>query len=275
MTRPMTLDEKIRFKSYFPNLDVDTAVVSGEATPAYNCIAWTVGVTNNWLWPGSHISDFDKFYKKYGLVRSAAGPVAAWGLVETDMTHGSISGAGHGPRWESKCGADLRIQHGRTELEGTLYGHIITYYAPVSLSEFASEKNVKLPMNEKKQLTKEETDAIKAEIQNLPQELVSSFEKYFKEWKATWFSGKFAFDSNPDTRKYTSEFDRLADMDTAIIPLVVDKLTEEDNFFALSLYEKLQRNPHLLVARNADDDSIMEGEQGRAYRTIMAYLRNR
>ena len=42
MSRPMTSAEKQRFRGYFPNLDVNRAVVTGEVSTVYNCIAWTV-----------------------------------------------------------------------------------------------------------------------------------------------------------------------------------------------------------------------------------------
>ena len=38
MTRSMTPAEKTRFHGYFPGLNVDAAVVTGEATSVYNCI---------------------------------------------------------------------------------------------------------------------------------------------------------------------------------------------------------------------------------------------
>ncbi len=53
MARAMTQAEKQRFKGYFPSLDVNRAVVTGEMSAVDNCISWTVGVTNRWLWPGN------------------------------------------------------------------------------------------------------------------------------------------------------------------------------------------------------------------------------
>src|SRR5438105_4800270 len=103
MARPMTAAEKSQYSKWFPNLNVNAAVVTDNATPAYNCIAWTVGITNRWLWPGSTLALFDAFYKGFGLVQASTGPIATWGHSAAQMTHGSISGAGHGPRWESKC----------------------------------------------------------------------------------------------------------------------------------------------------------------------------
>jgi hypothetical protein len=104
MLRQMTPVEQTRFQGYFPNLNVTATLVTDNATPIYNCIAWTVGITNRWLWPGSSIGKFDAFYRGFGFTQSGNGPIAAWGQSTSNMTHGSISGPGHGPRWESKCG---------------------------------------------------------------------------------------------------------------------------------------------------------------------------
>lgn len=120
--RPLTAVEKTRFQGYFPSMNVNNVVVSGEATDVYNCIAWTVGSTSAWLWPGSSLAHFDSFYSGYGFTRASDGPIAAWGHSTSDMTHGSISDPGHGPRWESKVGEDLRIQHGLGEMAGAPMG---------------------------------------------------------------------------------------------------------------------------------------------------------
>jgi predicted transcriptional regulator len=61
-------------------------------------------------------------------------------------------------------------------------------------------------------------------------------------------------------------------MGEQIIPLVVAKLIESDNFFALQLYERLQQKPNLLIEINIKDDLILEGEQGRAYKTVKKYF---
>jgi hypothetical protein len=98
MARPMTAAEKQRFRGYFPNLDVDRAVVTGAASTVYNCLSWTVGYTDRWLWPGGSINHFDTFYRGFGFIRATDGPIAAWGHSTSTMTHGCISGPGHGPR---------------------------------------------------------------------------------------------------------------------------------------------------------------------------------
>ena len=61
MARTLLPAEKQRFQRFFPSPNVDQAVVTGERSPVYNCISWTVGITDRWLWPGSSIADFDAF----------------------------------------------------------------------------------------------------------------------------------------------------------------------------------------------------------------------
>ncbi|HEX7377308.1 MAG TPA: hypothetical protein VF278_09360 [Pirellulales bacterium] len=85
MPRQLDALERQRFKAFFPNLDVDRAVVTGEGSTVYNCIAWTVGMTHRWIWPGNALADFDAFYYRFGIVRSGDGNIAAWGLSATDF----------------------------------------------------------------------------------------------------------------------------------------------------------------------------------------------
>ncbi|MFH0893431.1 MAG: hypothetical protein V2A54_03255 [Bacteroidota bacterium] len=275
MSRIMTPVEKERFRGYFQNLNVDQALVSGESTKVYNCISWTVGVTTQWLWPGSNLTDFDTFYMRYGLTRAANGQVAAWGHASNNMTHGCISGIDHGPRWESKCGSDLKIQHDLNELTGNSYGRVIAFYTKTHKLESKSLKLKDLLMKDKKQISKEEIALINEEIIKLPKKVVLDFETNFTYWKKTWFKGLLAIDSNPTSRVGSLEFFRLVDMGEKIVPLVIQKLMDEENFFALQLYERLQKQPNLLIEHNVNDDIILEGEQGRAFRTVKTYFKNK
>ena len=72
-----------------------------------------------------------------------------------------------------------------------------------------------------------------------------------------------------------TEYDVLIAMGPAIIPLVVESLAEPDNFFALQLYDAIQPNDQLLVQFEADDERILEGEQGRAQRVVQSWFANR
>jgi hypothetical protein len=276
MPRPMTSQEKAQFQSWFPKLNVDDAVVTGEVTSVYNCISWTVGVTDRWLWPGASLSNFDAFYRGWGFARAENGPIAGWGRSSADMTHGNVSGPSHGPRWESKCGGSLRIQHGLTELEGATYGRVLVFYARALDAEAPAaailEQLISASNIETMQLTDEDKAALQHLIAGIPEDLRQAYASAFGAWKATWFSGSLAVDSNPYSRAHGKEFDALVALGPEILPLVVNSLAEDDNFLALALYDSIQPDQKAIVQFDADDPEILEGEQGRAKRTVKAWL---
>ena len=281
MARNMTSAEKKRFKKYFPNLDVNKAKVSGAATTKYNCIAWTVGVTNRWIWPGSNLSDFDRFYNSKGFIRSSNGPVAAWGHMKTNMTHGCISGVGHGPRWESKCGSDLRIQHGLNELVGSMYGRVIAFYKKQTLLladatdiELRLGNASKLKGARKVKLRKEQSEALLSVLKTVHEKRLVEFEELFEAWRETWDAPHTAHLSDPGFVRYNPEFAALTAMGDDIIPLIVQKLVDPNNFFALQLYDSLQSDSASVIEIEPDDDSVFDGEQGRAAQTVERWIAN-
>lgn len=129
-----TPTQKSTIEGYFPNLKTWTVV--GPATGSYNCIAWSVGVTNQWIWPGNTVAIFDAFYASYGWSVSANGnreykkrkvALYANNSDPNDCTHGSRET--HDCGWdESKLGSLEQIMHVRSELEGGFYGNVIRYY---------------------------------------------------------------------------------------------------------------------------------------------------
>jgi hypothetical protein len=278
MARQMTAAEKTRFRGYFPNLDVDRAVVTGEVSAVYNCISWTVGITDRWIWPGNALANFDTFYHGFGFVKAGDGTIAAWGLSASNMTHGSVSGPGHGPRWESKCGNDLRIQHGLDELTSSSYGHVLAFYRRSRTQPAAYEEAREEVMKEKvtrSYLSAAQKRALNEEKKEILEELRAAFDQAFAAWKRTWFSGGLAISSNPHTRAVGTEYDALIALGPAILPLVVEQLADPENFLALQLYDALQPNEKLLVQFEPDDERIVEGEQGRARRVVQAWFANR
>jgi hypothetical protein len=273
----MTAAEKQRFQGYFPNLNVNQAVVTGEMSTVYNCISWTVGLTDRWLWPGSSISNFDAFYRGFGFIRAGDGPIAAWGHSTSNMTHGSISGPGHGPRWESKCGSELRIQHGLNELAGSTYGRVVAFYRRGRQLEAVFAPLLEKRMKDKiakTRLTAGERKLLRDQISNVPADSRTAFETAFSAWKETWFSGGLAINSNPHSRAVGNEFDALIALGPSILPLLIEKLADPENFLALQLYDAMQPNEHLLVQFEPDDERILEGEQGRARRVVQAWFAN-
>ena len=277
MARPMTPAEQARFRAAFPNLNVKLAVVTDDSANIvnYNCIAWTVGITSRRLWPGPTIIDFDAFYRGYGYTRSSSGPIAAWGSSRASMTHACISGEGYGPRWESKCGTDLRIQHGLNELVGSTYGRVVAFYDEERgmNAEFRDKlEAVKREVLARSYLTESQRQALEAQTQGISAALRKRFDAAFAAWKQSWSRGGLAFSSNPRDRAVGKEFDRLIALGPAIIPLVVEKLADPENSFALQLYDTIQLDPNLVIHFPADDPRILEGEQGRARRVVQVWL---
>lgn len=278
MARAMTPAEEQRFQSHFPSLDVKQALVTGEASHLYNCISWTVGVTNRWLWPGNTIAQFDTFYRGFGFLRSSSGPIAVWGHSTSNMTHGCISGPGHGPRWESKCGGDLRIQHALGELTGASYGRVVAFYTRSRTLPAVDEpivEDIVKDQDSQSYLTASQKQALDAERDAVAAELRNAFEKAFKAWKRTWFRGGLAINSNPHSRAVGKEYDSLIALGPQILPLVVEKLADPENFLALQLYDAMQPNEQLVIHFEPDDERILEGEQGRARRVVHAWFANR
>ncbi len=272
LPRKLTAAEKATFLASFPLLDVDFTIVTGEPSGAYNCISWTVGVTNYWHWPGSTLANFDSFYAQFNLVRKTKGHVAAWGHADNNMTHGCISGPTHGPCWESKCGSLARIQHCLNELNGPVYGHVIAYYGykRIVVGPFFPKYLLKY-MKEKKEFTKEEIRLIKQLCTEVDDKIKTAFEASFKTWKNSWMRGEISSVSDPYARTKTGEYRELISLGKTIVPLLVNKLMDESNFLALSAFEQLA-GKRLMIAINADDETVLEGEQGRAYRTVKNYL---
>jgi hypothetical protein len=63
-------------------------------------------------------------------------------------------------------------------------------------------------------------------------------------------------------------------MGKEIVPLLVNKLMDESNFLALPAYESLA-GKRLSIAIDSKDEKVLEGEQGRAYRTVKLFLGSR
>jgi hypothetical protein len=279
LPRNLTASEKTVFHNDFPLLDVDFTIVTDEPSGVYNCISWTVGVTNYWHWPGSKLTDFDNFYNQFGLQRKTKGFVAAWGANDNAMTHGCVSGPTHGPCWESKCGSLARIQHCLNELNGPVYQHVIAYYSwkkiiigpqfPIPLPKYLIQY-----MKIKRVFTAEETALIKELVKAVPAAIKADFEKKFRAFKNSWFKGSLSSSSDPYARNKSAEYREITSMGKEIVPLLVNKLMDESNFLALPAYESLA-GKRLSITIDSKDEKVLEGEQGRAYRTVKLFLGSR
>jgi hypothetical protein len=265
-------------------MKVDAVVVTDETTNRYNCVSWTLGITTSWIWPwGLHNptkAEFDALYGNYGFSPSNSGPIAAFGTNTHSMTHGSISGPEHGPRWESKCGAWLRLQHGLSEMEGgSLYGDVFGFYSRASVvTTDVQQADVGLQtlrkvqtMKELLSLTADQLNNVHVRAARVDKQLKERFDKAYAAWKATWSHPLIAVSSAPVARTKTNEFQELISLGPGILPLLMEKLTDPDEFFALMAVDRLAR-PELHVLRDLDDEAVLLGDQGRAIETVLRWI---
>lgn len=244
--RPMNPQEKQMFKSWFPKLDVEEAVVSAPATPRYNCISWTTGNTRSWDWPPSMYPKetpqgaFAKYYSERGFTPISAEDAAKVGgdqeLVAywedpNGPTHGSVAGNSHGPRWESKCGQAARIQHGRDELESQVYGKIEGYWLKTGESQV-----------EVREIPPETTRRLDAKlalrILQVDPKVAEGFEKAYSQWQVDRSSPAMMMSSNPADYLKSESYEKLVGLGKEALPLWVSKMRQGD-FFCQYAVQKL------------------------------------
>lgn len=251
-------------------MNVVAVVVSDEPTRQYNCLAWSLGISTTWLWPwgqrNATKTEFDELYASFGFLPASTGTIAAFGFDLDNMTHACVCGPGHGPRWESKCGAWIRLQHGLTEMEGgVLYGSVLGFYNK-------AEETERLTMMKIQPLSKADYKFIRERLQHIPAEIKKDFETAYSAWKEACQHPFILASSNPHSRTQTPTFLDLISLGPVIIPLLMDKLTHEEEFFALLAVDRLIR-PEFVVSHEPDDPAVVLGEQGRAIETVRQWIR--
>lgn len=137
--------EKKDLQKDYPKLKGKRVKITGDCTSRYNCIAWSVGDTSHWAWPGNTETDFDEFYEKNGCLPAPRGtPLTKADIVlwakDGEPTHACRKLVGK--TFESKCGATWRITHGLRDLSSQIYGKPYKGYLcnPDSKKNFFSER---------------------------------------------------------------------------------------------------------------------------------------
>src|SRR5713101_1364617 len=112
-------------------------------------------------------------------------------------------------------------------------------------------------------LTDDQLKILRAQRSRVPRKVQTAFDTAFRVWKGSWFRGGLAFSSDPHTRAVGTEFDALIALGPGILPLLLEALSDPENFLALQLYDAIQPNERLVVHFGPEDERIVEGEQGR------------
>ena len=132
-------------QALFPKLQRAPFRVTSPPDPAYNCIAWAAGDTNDWWWPLENPEDA---YWPEGVLRTRTlesfrdvfatlgYTVCAGERSEVDADKIALFADGLGipthaarqlpnGRWTSKLGSGEDIEHELHDLEGDLYGKVV------------------------------------------------------------------------------------------------------------------------------------------------------
>ena len=130
-------------RSGFPRLMETNFELLAPGTDRFNCIAWSAGITDRWVWPGANVVDFDKLYAEHGYRRLADPDYSVQPGVEKVVLYAKVTKDGsltatHAARqeaagtWSSKLGQCPLIRHQTPEdLVGPAYGLPIAVYIRV------------------------------------------------------------------------------------------------------------------------------------------------
>jgi hypothetical protein len=275
VARSLTPNEQVYAKQMWPNMDAAAVVVTDEPTLRYNCLAWSLGIQTSWIWPWGLAAvskaEFDVLYASFGFLPVSSGSVAAFGLGPDNMQHACVSGPGHGPRWESKCGAWVRLQHGLAEMEGgVLYGSVVGFYAR---SEDAGQGQAgRLATMKTQTLSKADLKFLRERVQRVNPETRQRFDAAYRAWKEACEHPFILASSSPHARTQTPTFLELLALGTDIVPLLMEKLTHPDEFFALLAVDRLIR-PEFVISHEPGDPAVVLGEQGRVIETVKQWIR--
>lgn len=222
---------------FLDSLADDDYIISSYNDCRYNCIAWTGGIYNLWIWPPYEFSDFynknaalsfANFYscERYiGCARYTNKNATRENSVidlygsrdstsEFKYTHATIcNGADynkHGYAWESKLGELERVFHPRFSVECDLYGKATNYFIleyPLTYSLDESILKEKSTI-EYEYYNDEEKQILENQIQIIPLHVIDSFNTLINPWRKHWNN---SMHSNPDIICNCTEYSNILD----------------------------------------------------------------
>ena len=141
-------------------------------------------------------------------------------------------------------------------------GSVFSTYASSGLSRNVAKEVVKEDIT----LTDTEKKKVLMEAKKVDAVIVTKFNGLIASWDKEIYSNPKTLLSS-STLEYTKlpEFASLKSMGTVIIPLIMEKLLDEKNYYLLSLYDTLQKDNSLKA-------TCKDGEQNRARRTIRLWI---
>ncbi|WP_147573556.1 DUF7689 domain-containing protein [Candidatus Stoquefichus massiliensis] len=270
--KDLSPDEKYTLLRQYPKIELDLVKKTDNPTYEYNCIGWSLGFDDRWINPLGSIPSMIEFYEIYGCKETTTldeQKIDLWATVDLKPTHGSkfLKEENFEAVWESKLGASERITHNRCGVENGTYGVIVKSFTVPQLSNQYHR--------EKREWSCFELNIIDKEIKKISLELVHEFEVRFIKWKNTWFQGETKYSSNTNDLKKVTEYQQLCELGEEVIPLLIRKLCDEENFPALVLYDELQGDNHLKLNNEEQFDIWIMGEQERTVQSVVQWINNK
>ena len=282
--RPLFSAERNALRKSFPLVEYSNTVVMNYPSSGYNCFAYSLGFNNKWI----EFSTWDQvrygyenassvYHAAYDYMKGATSisryyPVV-WGWGNTPL-HASLGGSPHCEAPYSKMGRMWLLWHLVSVFSNGMYGVPVETYGAVSPTRSLSEidanamKEISEDIHENIIFSPDELMMIARKVKTCRDS--SRFESLFNEWKEAWH---YSLSNNTATTRNLPQYADLKAMGKEIIPLLIEKMvTEEDNFFAIRLYEDLQDNPNLIIRYANDDPHQLEGLQQTTKKTIKKWL---
>lgn len=282
--RPLFTSERNVLRKSFPLVDFTNTVVWHNPESGYNCFAYSMGLRYRWI----EFYDWDSVSRGYQNARSlyqapynyreggGTGvkqfPVV-WGWGSKPL-HASFAEYDNCDAPRSKMGQMWVLWHLTSVFSYGMYGVPMVRYFALPNTRSQTEIDVE-KMKEMSESCQENITFSQDELAMIAKKARASrknvrFESLFNEWKEAW---NWSLSNNTATTRNLSQYAELKAMGQEIIPLLIEKMaTEEDNFFAIRLYEDLQNNPNLIIQYANDDPRLLEGLQQTTKKTIRKWL---
>lgn len=123
-------------------------------------------------------------------------------------------------------------------------------------------------------ITQAEKEIIAYEVEKVAG-FQEKFDSLFNQWLENWKTNpEMMFSSSTLDAKKLEEYPQLLAMGKEIIPLLMEKLLDENNFVGLVLYDDLQDNPDYKIVYDYEGTDWLEGEANRAKRTIKLWIKS-
>ncbi|KAI1418638.1 hypothetical protein F5Y13DRAFT_196426 [Hypoxylon sp. FL1857] len=227
-----------RAECFKTDLSTEELILSGQNRPRYNCIAWSIENTHSWIQPPASLDEFVSLYEQCGFQVCDNFDEAEIDGYQTSMypqkmTHATRQDNGV---WSSKMGNYIRLTHPRRALENGYYGNIV-----VSFKTAYGGPQIPGPL-----YSLDAVSASSTKISSIALQLVSAFpqgsdafEAKWELWAASWLAPDKVLSQLESSFTSGPEWDALVEMGEAILPMVVDKLKDQNNLPGCYLCEFL------------------------------------